>query len=229
MTNPVKRRAAFRRRQTLRRIVPVLLLLAAPTILMAAYQPAALISINNLSDLNNAATARTNLGLGTAATAALTSIFQTSNNLSEGTPATMRTNLGLGTIATQAASSVAITGGTISGVSYGATTFTGILTTQSGAVRNTRVVTAAGAITMATSDDIVVVNKTTGAATAVNAVGSPTTGAAVCIKDGKGDASTNNITWTPAAGNVDGAATYVMNQNFQAACFVYNGTQWNIL
>ena len=57
---------------------------------------------NNLSDLNNAGTARTNLGLGTAATAASTDFLQVSNNLSDVTAATARTNLGLGTAATAA-------------------------------------------------------------------------------------------------------------------------------
>ena len=55
---------------------------------------------NNLSDLNNVGTARTNLGLGTAATAASTDFLQVSNNLSDVTAATARTNLGLGTAAT---------------------------------------------------------------------------------------------------------------------------------
>jgi hypothetical protein len=55
---------------------------------------------NNLSDLNNAATARTNLGLGTAATQASTVFLQKSNNLSDlASAATARTNLGLATVA----------------------------------------------------------------------------------------------------------------------------------
>ena len=62
-----------------------------------------LITTNNLSDLDNASTARTNLGLGTAATSASTDFLQVSNNLSDlNNATTARTNLGLGTAATSA-------------------------------------------------------------------------------------------------------------------------------
>lgn len=98
-----------------------------------------------------------------------------------------------------------------------------------GMVNPPRVVVAAGAVTIAITDFIVIVNKTVGAATAANLPASPTTGARFKIKDGKGDAAANNITVTPAAGTIDGAATYVMATNYQAAELVYNGTEWNVL
>lgn len=56
----------------------------------------------NLSDLASASTARTNLGLGTAAVQNVGFFLQTANNLSDiPVAATARTNLGLGSAATQ--------------------------------------------------------------------------------------------------------------------------------
>lgn len=92
-----------------------------------------------------------------------------------------------------------------------------------------RVVTAAGAVTVAKTDYIVVVNKSSGAATTVNLPSSPVTGQKFIIKDGKGDAATNNITITPASGNIDGAATFVIAVNYGGVEIAYNGTQWNVL
>ena len=58
---------------------------------------------NNLSDIGTVATARTNLGLGTAATSASTDFLTVANNLSDlNNAGTARTNLGLGTSATTA-------------------------------------------------------------------------------------------------------------------------------
>lgn len=104
---------------------------------------------------------------------------------------------------------------------------TGILTTQSGEIVQSRVVTASGAVTVATTDFIVVVDKTSGAATTVNLPSSPPTGVVYIIKDGKGDAAANNITVTPASGNIDGAGTLVMNVGYEAVNLLYNGTQYN--
>jgi len=57
---------------------------------------------SNLSDLANAATARTSLGLGTAAVQNVAFFLQTANNLSDlPDAATARTSLGLGTVAVE--------------------------------------------------------------------------------------------------------------------------------
>jgi hypothetical protein len=70
--------------------------------------PLALLKANNLSDLANPGTARSNLGLGTAALAALAALLQAANNLSDlANAATARANLGLGTAATKAVGTTA--------------------------------------------------------------------------------------------------------------------------
>lgn len=96
--------------------------------------------------------------------------------------------------------------------------------------RNTTVHTAAGDVTV-TNESQVIVNKASGAATAVNLPDADAllVGQTIIVKDGKGDAATNNITVTPAAaGTIDGASTYVLSQNFAAAAFTWNGSEWGV-
>lgn len=95
----------------------------------------ALLAANNLSDVDNAATSRTNLGLGTAAVKAAgnangnvplvddvaglangEALFATASGIESKTAAASRTALGLGSMATQSAAAVAITGGSITGI-----------------------------------------------------------------------------------------------------------------
>lgn len=70
---------------------------------------------NNLSDLASAATARTNLGLGSVAVEN-TPLDVTKGGTSSTTAAGARAAIGCGTMATQNASAVAITGGSFSGL-----------------------------------------------------------------------------------------------------------------
>jgi len=99
---------------------------------------------------------------------------------------------------------------------------------NSGLVPTVRIVTS-GASTSVTGADVVVeINKTTGSATAVSLL-SVSTGFVCTIKDGKGDAATNNITITPASGTIDGSATYVINTNHGVVRLQWDGAQWTVL
>lgn len=95
---------------------------------------------------------------------------------------------------------------------------------------NVTVQTAAGDVTMV-NEGVVVVLKDSGAATAVTLPPNPGNGGqypAVLIIDGKGDAATNNITVTASSGNINGAASHVISENYGAVLYFYNGTQWQV-
>ncbi len=78
----------------------------------AADTSALLVKANNLSDLASASTARTNLGLGTMATATASDYLSKAGNLSGiADLAVARTNLGLGSMATASASAYAALSG----------------------------------------------------------------------------------------------------------------------
>lgn len=83
------------------------------------------------------------------------------------------------------------------------------------APRNQRIVTAAGAIAVLPTDDIIVVKKAAGAPTTVN-VNWAAQSRPLTIVDGNGDAAINNITITPATGQTQLASvnySYVIDGN----------------
>jgi hypothetical protein len=97
----------------------------------------------------------------------------------------------------------------------GNNSFSGTSTWTGSLFEPIRVVTAAGSVTVSsTTDYMIVMNKTSGAATVVNYTCS--TGFSFLVKDGKGDDATNNITLTPSAGTIDGASTFVMKTSVAA-------------
>jgi hypothetical protein len=66
-------------------------------------------------------------------------------------------------------------------------------------------------------------------AIAIGLISSPETGKVYRFKDISGAAASNNITITPASGNIDGSASYVLNTNYGAIDVIYTGSQWSIL
>lgn len=112
----------------------------------------------------------------------------------------------------------------------GVVTFNNGMTINQAMTITPRIVTASGAITMTTTDNIVIVNKTTGAATAVTLPASPVVGRCATVKDGKGDSASNAITISPASGTIDGAANVVINVAFGSIDFIaLTSTTWAVM
>ena len=102
--------------------------------------------------------------------------------------------------------------------------------TMSLSLNDVRIYTSTGNIVMGT-EGALVVKKASGAATQVTLPANPADnlgGNFRWVIDGKGDAASNNITVVAATGNIAGAASYVISENYGAACFFYpnGGTQW---
>ena len=81
-------------------------------------------------------------------------------------------------------------------------------------------VTSGATAALASTTRFVCVNKTTGSATTIT--GSLAVGIPFTIKDCKGDAATNNITFTPGSGiTIDGAASYTLSGAYYATNFIF--------
>lgn len=110
---------------------------------------------------------------------------------------------------------------------------TGVFTdglTTSGRIKSLRRITAAGAVTVSGTDEVIVIAQTVGAAITVNLPASPLSGRTYSIKDGKGDAFTNTITVEPnGAQTIDGATNFVLNVNYGSVDVMWDGTQWLIV
>lgn len=91
------------------------------------------------------------------------------------------------------------------------------------------IVTAAGPYNAASTDGVIVINQTVGASITVNLSTTLNKGRVVIVKDGKGDANTNNITVAGNGKNIDGAATSVINTAYGVLRLLYNGTIWNVI
>lgn len=99
-------------------------------------------------------------------------------------------------------------------------------------VTDSSVVFTGSAATYAmTNEAYLVIKRASGLATAVTLPAMPAgIFRTVFIKDGKGDATTNNITISPVSGNIDGSsAPYVIENNYGAVMFFYNGVEWEVI
>jgi len=78
------------------------------------------------------------------------------------------------------------------------------------------------------TDDIIAVG-TLSTNITITIPASPATGDTYLIKDTVGGAATNTITISPTSANIDGSATYVINQNYAAVQVTYTGSTWSVL
>ena len=91
---------------------------------------------------------------------------------------------------------------------------------------NITVVTSGSSYSIAGADKVVVIRKSTGSATSVALPGA-TAGRTIIIKDGKGDAASNNI--TISGGTIDGANSYVISVNRGSARLTFDGAEWVLM
>lgn len=101
----------------------------------------------------------------------------------------------------------------------------GLLTSTGGRVEKVRVALTTPVTLSASTDHNVIAKLTTPGAVAVT-LPAGTAGQRFIVQDGTGDAAANNITITPAAGTINGAATLVIAANYGRADLVYDGATW---
>ena len=91
-------------------------------------------------------------------------------------------------------------------------------------VRELRVITGSGLVTALSTDEIIMINRTTSTSAVLMAV--PEVGKILYFKDGFGNAATYNITINGNGKTIEGQVTYVISSNYGWVTLVYNGTQW---
>jgi hypothetical protein len=122
-----------------------------------------------------------------------------------------------------------ITAGTNIGIVNGAGTITISAITGAQVVAYTQVTNAMSPYAVVATDYYLGADVTAGTVT-VQLPNAPATGRIFAVKDVIGNAAVNNITVTTVGGvvNIDGATTFVMNTNYQAASFIFNGTSYEV-
>lgn len=76
-------------------------------------------------------------------------------------------------------------------------------------------------------DDFIVVT-TLAAPFTITLPASPSLGDSYTVKDGTGNAGTNNLTVDGNGANIDGAATFLLSQPYAAATFTFTNGQWSV-
>ena len=122
-----------------------------------------------------------------------------------------------------------ITAGTGITVTPGANTIT-IAATGTTTLNYVQVNHATGAPYVVLATDDYISCDSSGGTITINMPNAPATGRVLIVKDRTASASTNNITVTTVGGaiNIDGATTFVMNTNYEAAQFIFNGTTYEV-
>jgi len=82
------------------------------------------------------------------------------------------------------------------------------------------------------TDDYVISVDSTGGTIGVTLPSSGTviqSGETFIVKDSGGAASTNDITISGNGNNIDGAATYIIGNNYASVVLTFNGTSWDAI
>lgn len=119
-----------------------------------------------------------------------------------------------------------VNGGVVAQSSTGIDAFT-VLPEGVGIIRPVRVIETGASYSATTRDHLIVVRKTGGSATSIVLPAAPSKGNEITVKDGRGDASTNNI--TVRGGTIDGASSYVIAVNRGVVRLTFDGSEWVVL
>ena len=106
---------------------------------------------------------------------------------------------------------------------------TALSTAISALSRTVHVVTTGASATMAVTDTVLKIAKTTPSATAVTLPVGAVVGQYYSVKDAAGNAQTYPITVSAASGLIDGSASVTLNVAWQSVTFAFDGSAWSVV
>jgi hypothetical protein len=127
-------------------------------------------------------------------------------------------------IYTGSPSTLAFTVDEVQKTTIGATSSAAVHVVNGGMRHTVRSISGATTLDTTTTDYIVLANSSSAGFTIT--LPAATSGRKLVIKDSGGSAQTNNITISPASGTIDGASTFVLNNNYQSVDLVSDGINW---